>query len=67
MTVQDSAMTGLSPRLSRSLAGRTPREIFHRFSLAPALVEAVATHRLVVFGIAANGWFSIQNPLFDRG
>lgn len=60
------AATGLSPRVAWSHAGRVLMELFRPFDALPALAEAVETHRLVVFGVPANAWFPINNPLFHN-
>ena len=58
------AATGLSPRIAWSHAGQELMDLFRRFDALPALAEAVETHRLVVFGVPANAWFPVHNPLF---
>ncbi|MCG5239397.1 ferric iron reductase [Azospirillum doebereinerae] len=58
------AATGLSPRIAWSHAGEVLTNLFRPFDALPALAETVDTHRLVVFGVPANAWFPINNPLF---
>ena len=60
------AATGLSPRIAWSHAGRTLADLFGQFDPLPTLAEAVETHRLVVFGVPANAWFPVNNPLFHN-
>lgn len=58
------AATGLSPRVGWShVAGELTR-LYDRLEGPHHLAEALESHRLVVFGLPANGWFLACNPLF---